>query len=278
MFGAILGDMAGSIFEFDTEPHIINDLTVHITNPNVAFTDDTVMTIAVANALWRVGKNANDETIRNEVIGNMRFWGTRYLDAGYGTLFYKWLLSNSPKPYKSYGNGAAMRISPVGWMYDSLDRTLEVAALITEITHNTKIAVDGAQAVAGTIYLVRTEKSKSIAKSFLQKRFDYDLQNKLIDIMNPLQNNVDCRTAVEQALIAFFEACSVENAVKNAVMIGGDTDTIACIAGSIAEAYYGYLPNTKLRKCVSAKLPEEFKQIAKGYELATSRFEQPIYY
>ena len=175
MFGAILGDMAGSIFEFDTEPHIINDLTVHITNPNVAFTDDTVMTIAVANALWRVGKNANDETIRNEVIGNMRFWGTRYLDAGYGTLFYKWLLSNSPKPYKSYGNGAAMRISPVGWMYDSLDRTLEVAALITEITHNTKILhnlkvdyvhvlVDGKIVKTGTQELAKEIEENGYAK------------------------------------------------------------------------------------------------------------------
>ena len=143
-YGAILGDIAGSIYEFDGKTHRINDIGEHINKRGTVFTDDTVMTIAIADALMHLEENAEDKVIKQKAIADMRYWGTEYDNVGYGYMFHEWLHADKPKPYGSYGNGAAMRISPVGWIYDSLEKTLHVAKLVTAVTHDHKSAVEAA--------------------------------------------------------------------------------------------------------------------------------------
>ncbi|SEM02153.1 ADP-ribosylglycohydrolase [Butyrivibrio sp. ob235] len=266
MYGAILGDVAGSIYEFDAKTHRIQDLTEHIKHSATVFTDDTVMTVAIADALMHAGDNADDSTIQQRAVINMRYWGTEYSGVGYGYMFNEWLYSENPKPYGSYGNGAAMRISPVGWMYDSLEKTLHVAELVTAVTHDNKGAVDGAKAVSAAIFLARNGHSKQEIREYIERTFHYELDKSIVDLVNPMQKNIKCRTAVIQSLIAFFESESLDDAISKAIFIGGDTDTLACITGSIAEAYYGYIQNAALKSILLDKLPENIKRIADEFE------------
>ena len=262
MLGAALGDISGSIYEFTRSSYEIHDFYKHLNKSKTRYTDDTVMTCAVADALIKAGKDATTDKIRSVVVSKMQEWGERYPYAGYGGLFCDWLQSTTPKPYGSYANGAAMRVSAVGWLYDSMERTLEVAEAVTDVTHNHPDAIDGAKATAAAIFLGRNGKSKEEIKQYIEDEFCYFLGLSIEDVADPMQNNIECVTAVTEALVAFMESESLTDAVSKAVYIGGDTDTVGAIAGSIAEAYYGRIDeNNSLYGLIKKKVPAELFEI-----------------
>ena len=263
MFGAILGDIIGSPYEFDRGS---KTKAFDLFGPGTNFTDDSVMTLAVASALMKVGKDADTEKIRAEVVQTMREFGQRYPDAGYGGRFRKWLTSEEPKPYDSFGNGSAMRISAVGWLYDTWERTREVAVAVTDVTHNHPEGIRGALATVAAIFFSRIGVQKYEIQDLIAREFCYDLSRSLDEIRPDYQMNETCQGCIPEALTCFFEGNSYEDTVRNAVSIGGDTDTNACIAGSIAEAYYG-LPEGWTDKCKSY-LPEDLLEVLEEFEKA----------
>lgn len=235
MYGAILGDIIGSRFEFDRGGKTKEfDL---FTSKNV-WTDDTVMTIAVAEALLAAGTEAGLETIQIHCIESMRKWGKKYPFAGYGSSFIWWLQSRDPKPYGSFGNGSAMRVSAAGWLYDSLLRTREVARATAEVSHNHPEGIKGAECTAAVIYLARNGKCKEEIKDYVIREFGYDVSESLEELRRRHAHIESCQDSLPKALVSFFEGNSFEDVVRNAVSLGGDTDTIAAIAGAMAEGYY----------------------------------------
>ena len=236
MLGAILGDIVGSPYEFDHNNYKHKDFP--LLSEKSHFTDDTVMTAAVAVGLID-GKGLPERTFC-AVQHEMRFWGREYPHAGYGGMFRRWLHAENPKPYGSFGNGSAMRVSAAGWLFDTLDKTLEMAKVTAEVTHNHPEGIKGAQATAAVIFLART-----------------------CDEIRPTYHHVEtCQETVPEAIIAFLESVSFEDALRNAVSLGGDSDTLACITGGIAEAFYG-MPQ-ELRDETLKRLPEDIRE---GYEL-----------
>ena len=236
MYGAILGDIIGSPFEFDR-----GDKTKEfdLFTKGCDFTDDSVMTIAVGEALLAVGPEATVKEIEEAVVTNMQDWGKRYPYAGYGGRFRYWLRERNPKPYGSYGNGSAMRVSAVGWLYDSLERTREVARATANVTHNHPEGIKGAEATASAIYMARNESSKEEIKEYIEREFHYNLDRTLDEIRPGYHMDETCQRTVPEAIIAFLESKDFEDAIRNAVSLGGDTDTLGTITGSIAEAFYG---------------------------------------
>lgn len=235
MYGAILGDIIGSPFEFDRGAKTKD---FELFTKGCQFTDDSVMTAAIAEALIAVGPDATKEEIEEAVIANMQDWGNRYPHAGYGGRFRYWLSTRSPKPYNSYGNGSAMRVSAVGWLYPTLERTREVAVYTAEVTHNHPEGIKGAEATASCIFLARHGVNKDGIREYVVNEFGYDL-NRTLDEIRPTYYHVEsCQQTVPEAIIAFLESENFEDAVRNAVSLGGDTDTLAAITGSIAEAFY----------------------------------------
>ena len=236
MYGAILGDIIGSPFEFDRGDKTKN---FDLFSKGCDFTDDSVMTIAVGEALLAVGTEATVKEIEEAVITNMQDWGKRYPYAGYGGRFRHWLKEKSPKPYGSYGNGSAMRVSAAGWLYDSLERTREVARATANVTHNHPEGIKGAEATASAIYMARNEASKEEIKEYIEGEFHYNLDRTLDEIRPGYHMDETCQRTVPEAIIAFLESKDFEDAIRNAVSLGGDTDTLGAITGSIAEAFYG---------------------------------------
>ena len=237
MYGAILGDVIGSRFEFDCGG---KTKEFELFTKEDCFTDDTVMTIAVCEGLLKAGKDANVEKIHKCVIESMKKWGHRYPNAGYGYSFYNWLFyQTNPKPYGSYGNGSAMRVSSAGWLYDSLERTREVARATAEVTHNHPEGIKGAECTAAVIYLSRTGSNKETIKEYVIKEFGYDLHESVEELRLRHEHIETCQDSLPKALTSFFEGTSYEDVVRNAISLGGDTDTLSAIAGSMAEAYYG---------------------------------------
>ena len=236
MYGAILGDIIGSPFEFDR-----GDKTKEfdLFTKGCDFTDDSVMTIAVGEALLAVGPEATVQEIEEAVVTNMQDWGKRYPYAGYGGRFRYWLRESNPKPYGSYGNGSAMRVSAAGWLYDSLERTREVARATANVTHNHPEGIKGAEATASAIYMARNESSKEEIKEYIEREFHYNLDRTLDEIRPGYHMDETCQRTVPEAIIAFLESKDFEDAIRNAVSLGGDTDTLGAITGSIAEAFYG---------------------------------------
>ena len=236
MYGAILGDMVGAPYEFDR-----GDKTkdFEFWNNRVHYTDDSVMTFAVAEALLDAGKYAGDEEIWRRVVDSMRTWGRDYPDAGYGGRFRLWLKAKEPIPYYSFGNGSAMRISSAGWLYDSLERTIEVAILTAEVTHNHPEGLRGAIATAAAIFMARTGASKAEIRAFTQKTMGYDLGRTCDEIRPTYKHDESCQHTVPEAITAFLEGENFEDVIRTAVSLGGDCDTLTCIAGGIAEAFYG---------------------------------------
>ena len=247
MYGAILGDIIGSPFEFDRGDKTKN---FDLFSKGCDFTDDSVMTIAVGEALLAVGTEATVKEIEEAVITNMQDWGKRYPYAGYGGRFRHWLKEKSPKPYGSYGNGSAMRVSAAGWLYDSLERTREVARATANVTHNHPEGIKGAEATASAIYMARNESSKEEIKEYIEREFHYNLDRTLDEIRPGYHMDETCQKTVPEAIIAFLESKNFEDAVRNAVSLGGDTDTLGAITGSIAEAFYG-IPTELLAECRS---------------------------
>ena len=242
MYGAILGDIVGCPFEFD-QGSKSKDFPMfnHISR----FTDDSVMTVAVAEALLDAGKNADTDTIRNAVISSMQKWGKAYPHAGYGSSFRWWLHSNNPKPYESYGNGSAMRVSAAGWMYDTLERTRQVAVASADVTHNHPEGIKGAEAVASVIFLARNGKTKQEIKDYIVREFGYDLSRTVDEIRPDYYHQESCQKTVPEAITAFMEGNSFEDVLRTAVSLGGDCDTLTDIACAMAEAFYGMPENLR---------------------------------
>ena len=239
MFGAILGDMIGAPYEFDKGSKT-KDFAMW--NPRVRFTDDTVMTVAVASALMSVGADADEDHVKAAVIESMRRWGREFPDAGYGGSFIKWLADPDPKPYGSWGNGAAMRVSSVGWLYDTIERTREVARWTAEVSHNHPEGIKGAEATASAIYMARKGETKEDIRAYIVNEFGYDL-SRTCDEIRPYYHHVEsCQETVPEAITAFMDGEDFEDVIRTAVSLGGDCDTLTCIAGGIAEAMY-YVPD-----------------------------------
>ena len=247
MYGAILGDIIGSPFEFDR-----GDKTKEfdLFTKGCDFTDDSVMTIAVGEALLAVGPQATVKEIEEAVVTNMQDWGKRYPYAGYGGRFRYWLRERNPKPYGSYGNGSAMRVSAAGGLYDSLERTREVARATANVTHNHPEGIKGAEATASAIYMARNGSSKEEIKEYIEGEFNYNLDRTLDEIRPEYHMDETCQRTVPEAIIAFLESKDFEDAVRNAVSLGGDTDTLGAITVSIAEAFYG-IPAVLIAECKS---------------------------
>lgn len=256
MLGAILGDIVGSPFEFD-QGKKIKDFEMF--GEEAGFTDDTVMTVAVADALLKAGKDAPAEEIKGQLIHSMQFWGRKYPCAGYGARFIYWLDEAEPEPYNSFGNGSAMRVSAAGWLYDSLERTREVARATAEVSHNHPEGIKGAEATASAIYMARMGKSKHEIRKFIISEFGYDLSRTCDEIRPSYYHVESCQQTVPEAITAFLEGEDFEDVIRTAVSLGGDCDTLTAIAGSMAEAYYD-VPS-ELRAMTLDRIPEEFKEI-----------------
>ena len=235
MYGAILGDIIGSPYEFD-RGNKTKDFPLFCRRS--CYTDDSVMTIAVAEALMD-SKGKNEEETKTALVASMQKWGAMEPDAGYGNMFYRWLRTENPQPYGSYGNGSAMRVSSAGWLYDTLEETREKARWTAEVTHNHPEGVKGAEATASAIFLARTGRTKDEIRNYITETFGYDLSRTCDEIRPNYRHVESCQETVPEAITAFLEGENFTDVIRTAVSLGGDCDTLTCIAGSIAEAYHG---------------------------------------
>ena len=260
MLGAILGDIIGSSYEFDRGERTKDfELFTDYSTP----TDDSIMTIALADALLSCNENDSDEDIQKVVIERMQAWGNRYPYAGYGSRFIHWLSDRDPKPYGSYGNGSAMRVSSAGWLYGSLAETRRMARLSAEVSHNHPEGIKGAECTASVIYLARTNHSMDEIKDYVEKEFAYDCSETLEQMRQRHRHVESCMDSLPKALRSFYDGASYEDVVRNAVSLGGDTDTIGAIAGSMAEAYFG-IPDDLVDECLK-RIPVSFKEVIDRY-------------
>lgn len=266
MYGAILGDIIGSPFEFDR-----GDKTkdFKLFSRRSHFTDDSVMTLAVCEALLKVGQDATVKEIEDAVISSMQSWGRRYPHAGYGGYFRRWLTARHPEPYNSFGNGSAMRVSAVGWLYDSLEKTRTVAKATANVTHNHPEGIKGAEATASAIFMARNGSSKEEIKKYIENEFHYDLNRTLDEIRPSYHMDETCQKTVPEAIIAFLEAKDFEDAIRNAVSLGGDTDTLGAITGSIAEASYE-IPKWLMTEC-RKRINRDMRVVLDDFNDALSR-------
>ncbi len=264
MLGAILGDIVGSPYEFDRGKKTKDFGPLF--GPESRFTDDTVLTVAVAEALLKAGREAGPDTIRKEVVRAMRSWGRRYPDAGYGVSFSRWLRSDTPEPYGSWGNGSAMRVSAAGWLYGTLERTREIARLTAEVTHNHPEGIKGAEATAAAIFLARTGCPRKEIRSRISAEFGYDLSRTLDQIRPGYRHVESCRETVPEALTAFLEGSDFEDTVRSAVSLGGDCDTLTCIAAAVAEASDG-IPKAYQVETLK-RIPGEMRVVVQSFREA----------
>ncbi|MGL4547031.1 ADP-ribosylglycohydrolase family protein [Eubacterium aggregans] len=234
MLGAILGDIIGSPYEFDHNN--IKTTEFPLFSEASHFTDDTIMTLAVAQGLAR-GYQDPEKTAQ-EIIAAMQDCGKRYPDGGYGARFGDWLSAPDPKPYGSFGNGAAMRVSAVAWLYNTLDEVEHYATISAGVTHDHPEGIKGAQATAAAIFLARKWTPKSEIKDYIEETYHYDLSQRCDAIRPPYHHVESCQETVPQTITAFLEGKNFESVIRLAVSLGGDSDTLAAIAGSIAEACY----------------------------------------
>ena len=242
MIGVAAGDIAGSRYEFSA----CGTKDFELFNKECGFTDDTIMAVAVAEAILNCGIKAPEEELRKAYISSMRKYGKEYPcpKGGYGAGFSVWLKSEDPEPYGSYGNGSAMRAAACGYAADSLSNAEKLARCSAEVTHNHPEGIKGAVCVAACIYLAKTGKSKEQIKAVVEKDF-YRLKESVEEIRKHYSFNESCQGTVPQAIQAFLESKNFEDAIRNAVYLGGDSDTLGAITGGIAEAYYGVPENIK---------------------------------
>lgn len=264
MYGAILGDMIGAPYEFDRGEKTKN---FTLFSNGSEFTDDSVLTVAVAEALIdaRIEGTENDETeVKQLLAHSMHFWADAYPNAGYGLGFLNWLADPDMGSYKSCGNGAAMRVSPVGWLYDDLGMTRKIARWTAEISHNHPEGIKGAESTASAIFLARNGASKEEIRDYIVREFGYDL-SRTCDEIRPNYHHVEtCQMTVPEAMTAFLEGTDFEDVIRTAVSLGGDADTLTCIAGSIAEAFY-CMPVELKAEC-RKRLDEEMLAIVDQFE------------
>ena len=247
LYGAILGDMIGAPYEFD-QGDKTKDFELFDRRKWVRYTDDSVMTLAVAKAIMAAGRDAGEAAMKAAFVAAMQDLGNRYAGGEYGGRFSGWLKESNPQPYGSFGNGSAMRVSPAGWCFDTLERTREVARWSAEVTHNHPEGVKGAESVAAAIFLLRNGADKSDVRQYVIDTFGYDL-SRTCDEIRPTYHHVEsCQETVPEAFTAFFEGTDFEDVIRTAVSLGGDCDTLTDIAGSLAEACYG-VPEWMKREC-----------------------------
>ena len=250
MIGVIAGDIIGSIYEHRP----IKNKDFPLFDQGCRFTDDTVLTVAIADAIL------NGRSYREALIDI----GRRYPQAGYGRSFYHWLHTEDPQPYNSWGNGSAMRVSPVGFAFSSEEEVLQHAKMTAEVTHNHPEGIKGAQATALAIFLARMSTGKKEIRSRISERFNYDL-NLTVDEIRPTYSfDISCQGTVPEAIISFLDSDSYEDAIRNAVSLGGDSDTLACITGGIAEAFYGGVPDD-IGKEAMDRLPSDLLGIVDNF-------------
>lgn len=250
MIGAIAGDIIGSVYE----RHPIKRKDFPLFDARCTFTDDTVLTVAVAAAILSEVPYAD----------SVRVMGRSYPDAGYGGLFVRWLQSEDPRPYNSWGNGAAMRVSPVGFAFPTEEEVLRQARMTAEITHNHPEGIKGAEATALAVFLARTDCDKKTIRARIKTLFGYDLDRTVDEIRPSYSFDVSCQGTVPEAIISFLDSESYEDAVRNAVSLGGDSDTLACITGGIAEAFYGSVPDA-VRAKTEEILPSGLWKVTKAF-------------
>lgn len=263
LISAILGDIAGSIFEFN--PHKSVDVNLH--DNRMDFTDDTIMTIAVAD--WIL----NDKKLTKiGLVRKMQEWGRKYPNpmGAYGGMFSQWLNSDNPKPYNSWGNGAAMRVSAVGFAFNTMEETLNIAKMSAEVTHNHPEGIKGAQATAAAIFMARTGSTKEDIRKYISENFDYDL-NRTCDEIRPTYGfDGSCQGTVPESIIAFLDSKDYEDALKLCISLGGDADTMGAITGAIAGAYYHRIPASAYEFGMG-KLPADIRNVVTKFHAEHSR-------
>lgn len=259
MIGSVIGDIIGSVYEHKN----IKTTSFPLFSPGSTFTDDTVLTIAIADSLLN----------NRSYVETLKQYGRKYPYAGYGVSFYHWIFSDSNAPYGSWGNGAAMRVGPIGFRFETLDEVMVEAKRCAEVTHNHKEGIKGAQATASSIFLSRIGRSKIEIKEYIETTFDYNLNRSIDDIRPVYQFDVSCQGSVPEAIIAFLDSKDFVDAIRKAISIGGDSDTIACVAGGIAESFYEKIPFNVL-ETTKRLLPgdllsiiEEFEKKYKSYNI-----------
>lgn len=246
IMGAVCGDIIGSWYEFAQTKDYNFELFTHRSK----FTDDTVCSIGIADAL-----------VHQEPFEiRLQYWCRKYPGAGYGGMFRKWIYSDTMEPYNSWGNGSAMRVSAVGAYANTFDETMDLAKKSAEITHNDPEGIKGAQATALAIYLALTGKSKDEIKNAVEEKFDYNLSRRYNDIQPDYGFDVSCQESVPESIIAFLESDDYESAIRKAIAFGGDADTMGAITGGIAAAFYGEIPPYILNECLN-RLPDEMKEV-----------------
>ena len=268
MYGAILGDIIGSPYEW----HNIKTKDFPLFRRRSHFTDDSVMTIAVADALMKLKENTPDvftdmddekrERISAEVARSLKLYGNLHPDAGYGGSFRRWLREGEG-PYFSWGNGSAMRTSPAGWLFEDMDTVRAVAGIQAAVTHNHPEGIKGAEAVASAIFMARKGKTKDEIRDYITGEFGYDFSKTCDEIRLYYEFDVSCQGSIPQAITAFLEGKDFEDVVRTAVSLGGDSDTIAAMAGSIAEAYYG-IPDELIMK-LDEYLTEDLAEVTEKF-------------
>lgn len=253
MIGAVAGDIIGSVYEH----HPIKTADFPLFHPRCRFTDDSVLTVAIASAIL-------DQV---DYASALKAFGRKYPHAGYGGAFLGWLFAAESRPYNSWGNGAAMRVSPVGFAFPDADRVLTEAQRSAEVSHNHPEGIKGAQATALAVFLARHGESKAGIRREISRRFGYELQRTVAQIRPGYHFDVSCQGTVPEALIAFLDSNDYEEAVRNAISLGGDSDTLACIAGGVAQAFYREIPEHIL-ETVYGLLPAEFVTVIERFNQA----------
>ena len=251
MLGAIAGDVIGSVYEGSG----LKSKIFPLFSRGTTFTDDTVLTVAVADVLVNDG----------DYVETYKRYYRAFPDRGFGASFARWAASPEGRAYGSYGNGAAMRVSPVAWARDSLDEVLDAARRSSAVTHDHAEGIKGAQATAAASWLARNGESKPRIRKYVEDTFGYDLGRRLDDIRPHYVFDVSCQGSVPESLICFLESDGFEDALRNAISLGGDSDTMSCIAGGIAEAYYGGVP-AAISDEVTARLPDDFLDVMDRFQ------------
>ena len=261
MYGAVFGDIVGSVYEFDRGE---KTKLFRLFTEESDYTDDTVMTLAVAEALIEAGPKADTDKISSECAKWMRELGNRYTGRGYGGRFAQWLSDPTMGPYNSFGNGSAMRVSSIGWLFDTMEETIRMAELSASVTHNHPEGIKGAIAIAAAIFMARNKASKEEIRAEIEKITGYDLSTSYEDYQRQRIRSAICQDTVPEAIAAFLEAESFEDTIRKAIVLGGDTDTLAAMAGSIAEAYYG-IDDALKNECLE-HLPLDLKEVYERFE------------
>jgi len=252
LIGVVAGDVIGSVYEY----HAPKSTDFELFTPYSHITDDSVLSIAVADAIIN----------QRSYFDSIRTYALKYPHSGYGGFFKRWMYSGQPQPYNSFGNGSAMRVSPVGWAFDTVEETLRQAKASASITHNHPEGIKGAQAVAFAIFRARNGANKDQIRSEITKLFEYDLSFTLDKIRSTYQFDVTCQNTVPPAVVAFLESRDFEDAIRNAISLGGDADTLAAITGSIAEAFYGSVPEEIVQN-VCIRVPDELWEVIEQFSL-----------